>query len=166
MAYALGHAIEHKKGLTNMLRKQEAGFSLLEVLIAMLILSIGLLGIAGLQIKGQQYNQSSYLRTQATFLAYDIMDRMRVNILEAGTGNYAPTTWPSSYVDCDAGTCTPAELADYDLIKWEEQVQDNLLRASVQVSWNSTLSEYTIIIQWQSLTESGTQDVQEWKFQP
>jgi type IV pilus assembly protein PilV len=58
---------------------KSAGFSMLEMLIALLVLSIGLLGVATLQIRGQQFNQVGYLRTQATFLAYDIMDRMRVN---------------------------------------------------------------------------------------
>ena len=59
--------------------KLSTGFTLLEILIAMLIISIGLLGVATLQIRGQQFNQVSYFRTQATFLAYDLMDRIRIN---------------------------------------------------------------------------------------
>lgn len=58
---------------------KHAGFSLLEMLIALLILSIGLLGVATLQIRGQQFNQVGYLRTQAAFLGYDIMERIRIN---------------------------------------------------------------------------------------
>ena len=55
------------------------GFTLLEILIAVGVLSIGLLGIAGLQALGQRSNHSAYLRSQATALAYDMIDRMRAN---------------------------------------------------------------------------------------
>ncbi|HLE93281.1 MAG TPA: type IV pilus modification protein PilV, partial [Sulfuricaulis sp.] len=58
---------------------QHRGFSLIEVLVALLVLSIGLLGLAALQTTSLQYNTGSYFRTQATFLAYDIIDRMRAN---------------------------------------------------------------------------------------
>jgi len=52
-------------------------------LVAMLVLAIGLLGLAGLQVVGLRNNQSAYLRAQATQLAYDMADRMRTNILES-----------------------------------------------------------------------------------
>jgi type IV pilus assembly protein PilV len=75
------------------------GFSLLEMLIALLVLSIGLLGVATLQIRGQQFNQVGYLRTQATFLAYDIMERIRINsddVLNNGNGEEGGYNYPSS----------------------------------------------------------------------
>lgn len=69
-------------------KQKYAGFSMLEMLVALLVLSIGLLGVATLQIRGQQFNQVGYLRTQATFLAYDIMERIRINSDNiAGNGN-------------------------------------------------------------------------------
>ncbi len=55
------------------------GFTLLEILVAVLVLSIGLLGIAGLQVTGLRFNHSAYARTQATLLAYELADRMRAN---------------------------------------------------------------------------------------
>ena len=58
---------------------QQAGFSLLEVLIAVVILSIGLLGVAALQAQSMRYNHQAYLRGQAVQLAYDMSDRMRAN---------------------------------------------------------------------------------------
>ncbi len=54
-----------------------SGFTLLEALIALLVLSIGLLGLAALQTRGLAYSHDAYLRSQATFLAYDIIERMR-----------------------------------------------------------------------------------------
>lgn len=57
----------------------QRGFSLIEVLVAMLILAIGLLGLAALQTQGVRFNHDAYVRTNATVLAYDIVDKMRLN---------------------------------------------------------------------------------------
>ncbi|MCX7101946.1 MAG: type IV pilus modification protein PilV, partial [Methylobacter sp.] len=65
--------------------KQTAGFTLIEVLIAMLVLAVGLLGLAGLQATSLKSNQSAYNRSQATQLAYDLADRMRANVAGAAT---------------------------------------------------------------------------------
>ena len=101
------------------------GFSLIEVLVALLVLSIGLLGLAALQTTSLQYNTGSYHRTQATFLAYDIIDRMRANgdaIANAdGTGYDQPvSTNVASSTNCNTPTanCTSAQLALYDVSNW------------------------------------------------
>ncbi|WP_290652055.1 type IV pilus modification protein PilV, partial [Aquisalimonas sp.] len=73
-------------GKTGLPRQQ--GYSLLEILIAVLVLSIGLLGLAGLQTTSLQSNQSAAQVSQATFLAQDMFDRMRANSEEARNGNY------------------------------------------------------------------------------
>ena len=67
------------------------GFTLLEVLIALLIFSLGLMGLAGLLVVSVQTNHSAYLRTQASFLAQTMADRMRANILGVWNSNYAGT---------------------------------------------------------------------------
>jgi type IV pilus assembly protein PilV len=68
--------------------RRQDGFSMLEVLISLLILSIGLLGLASLQITGLQNNQSAYLRSQATILSSDIVDTMLGNRRAATLGEY------------------------------------------------------------------------------
>lgn len=60
-------------------RRPQSGFTLVEVLVTVIILAIGILGLAGLQIAGMRSNHSAFLRTQATLAASDLMDRMRVN---------------------------------------------------------------------------------------
>ncbi len=60
-------------------RHRNGGFTLLEVLVAVLILSIGLLGLAGLQATGLRYSTHAAIDSQATFLAYDLLDRIRAN---------------------------------------------------------------------------------------
>lgn len=97
------------------------GFTLLEVLVAVLILSIGLLGIAGLQAKGLQFNHSAYLRTQATFLAYDITDRMRANIVAVNAGSYnnGSAAVDTNCITAASTSCTPAIMAGHDLYEWD-----------------------------------------------
>lgn len=68
--------------------KHAQGFSLIEVLVTLLITSVGLLGLAGLQVKSLQFNHGAYLRSQANILAYDMADRMRLNKDDARAGQY------------------------------------------------------------------------------
>ena len=69
----------------SVLGRWQAGVSLVEVLVAVVVLSIGLLGLAGLQASGIRVGQSSIYRSQAAQLAYDMVDRMRVNVASAGS---------------------------------------------------------------------------------
>ena len=79
----------------------ESGFSLVEVLVAMLILAIGLLGLAALQTQGVRFNNDAFIRTQGTTIAYDIIDKLRVNRNNAASYNtLAPAppgvaSWPT-----------------------------------------------------------------------
>ncbi len=104
-------------------RKHQHGFTMIEVLIAAVVLGVGLLGLAGLQAQSLQFNFSSYQRSQATILAYDIIDRMRANQSEVLAGNYnqALTNGPTSNVNCQATTanCSSADMAAFDLTQWE-----------------------------------------------
>ncbi len=67
-----------KRHTTNF-RGRGNGFTLVEALVALLAPSIGLLGVAGLQLSGLRNNLSAAWRSQATYLSYDIIDRMRAN---------------------------------------------------------------------------------------
>lgn len=110
----------------------QSGFGLLEVLVAVLVVAIGLLGIAGLQLKSLQYNHNSYVRSQATMLATDIADRIRANLPGADTAGYADidgsegngSAAPSP--DCRVIDCTPAQIANHDAILWTRQVRTTL----------------------------------------
>lgn len=88
-----------------------AGFSLVEVLVALVILSIGLLGLAGLQTRGVRDNHGAYLRTQATLSAKDLVDRMRANRSAALAGAYD--------VDFGVEVAPGATVATQDLSQWQ-----------------------------------------------
>jgi len=67
-------------------KKKNQGFTLVEVLVALIILSIGLLGVAGMQIRGMQGNHNAFLRSQALQYAYEVADMMRANRTAAVSG--------------------------------------------------------------------------------
>lgn len=99
---------------------RDLGFTLLEVLVAIVIFSIGLLGIAGLQVAGMRYTHGSQLRSIATMQAESIADNMRANRRGVEDGHYNVTgNMPTAYpTDCSVNTCSPEDLALYDLVSW------------------------------------------------
>lgn len=109
-------------------RGRQSGFTLTEVLVAVLVLSIGLLGLAAMQVRALQYNQSAYMRSQASLLAYDVMERMRANPAAALAGSYdvALADSPSTTTACNTSSvsCSDAQLAAYDLATWQCQLGD------------------------------------------
>ncbi|MCI0734504.1 MAG: type IV pilus modification protein PilV [Methylococcaceae bacterium] len=98
----------------------DRGFTLVEVLIAVFVLALGLLGLCGLQVASLQNNHSAYLRSQATLLAYDMADRMRANATALAAPALAynnPTA--TNNTNCTTVTgCTPAEMALHDMYEW------------------------------------------------
>jgi len=104
-------------------KNRSRGFSLLEVLIALLIFSFGLMGLAALQSFSVKNNQSSSLRSQATVLAYQIIDNMRANRPAAQTGHYF-TEYTTT--DCETTDPTGADTADTDLQVWRNNLACSL----------------------------------------
>lgn len=114
------------------IRSSQEGYFLLEILITVVVLSLGLLGVAAMQYTGLRDNNRSNERSLATILAYDLIDRMRANRIGAQNGNYIvddpndPPDPPASGYDCITsfnGTtttdqCSPTEMATADLVDW------------------------------------------------
>ena len=103
------------------------GFTLLEVMIAIVVFSIGLLGVAGLQVAGMRFTQGSQLRAVAIMQAESIADRMRANMIAVypsdgvatSTYNRASNAMPAAInKDCDDVACTSQELANFHLATW------------------------------------------------
>lgn len=128
-------------------KSDSAGFSLVEVLVALLVLSIGLLGLAALQVTGMKFNHQSYQRTQATMLTYEIADRMRSN--PQALANYIiaySAATPTYSTDCAAVVCTAAQLAAYDLNKWRNALLAATGSQEGGIAQSGLL--YTIEIRW------------------
>ena len=97
-----------------------SGFSLLELLVTLVVLSIGLLGLGLMQTTGLGLTKAAYSRTQAMMLASDIADRIRAN--ENSAANYVGTAVAGS-PNCKAGNlCSGTQLATSDLNDWANRV--------------------------------------------
>ena len=118
---------------------EQIGMTLIEVLVTLIIISIGLLGVAGLQVVGIKQTANSGMQTQAMLLAGDLIERIRANrsaivdgngltITMAAYGKAAGTAFPTG----PAGTCTvgagcsPADMARTDLFNWSRAIQNSL----------------------------------------
>ncbi len=101
--------------------KRQTGVSLIEAMIALLVISIGLLGIATLQITAMKQNVSSLNHSQAVWIAYNISDRIRANMPEFD--NYHGIDTNSSYSqDCTSNPCTGGQMLTADAADWKTMV--------------------------------------------
>lgn len=110
-----------------MMKRNNRGFTLIEVLITLIVFAIGILSVAGLQIISKKTNYDAVQRTTASLLAQDIIQRMRANdeiswekyvAEDVGGGTLALDT------DCSAAgaSCTPGQMAAFDLYHWEQAI--------------------------------------------
>ncbi|SDH66383.1 type IV pilus modification protein PilV [Pseudomonas panipatensis] len=144
----------------SMTRSTNKGFTLIEVLIALLVLAIGLLGMASLTMTSLQGNQSAYLRGQASLLAGDIIERMRGNSAQALLAqspylvSLTSGNQPSD-PDCKGTNdgCTPSQQAAQDIHDWWLNLQASIPGASATISRAGT-NQFQIVISW---TESDSQ---------
>ena len=104
-------------------RRRQKGFSLIEVLVSVVIMSVGILGVAGLQVLSLQQNRNSLLRGEALQLGNDILDRMRANPVQ-DYGGLEFTDAPPSPTDCVANNCSAAQMQDYDIALWRCSIND------------------------------------------
>ena len=107
-------------------RMPQRGFTLLEVLISIVIFSIGLMGIAGLQASGMRYTQDSQLRTIAIAQAESMADRMRadpvgINNKFYDTQGVMPTEASAGYTDCYDVACNKDQVAMFSLVNWNKK---------------------------------------------
>ncbi len=128
------------------------GFNLVEVLIALIIMSVGMLGIAGLYVYSMQAGRTSLFRHQAVTLAGDVADRIRAN--PRAVGAYALAGADNNCVGGGVD-CTPAEMAANDIFLWQQQAVDTLPTGAVAVVFVDNAPApptYAITVSW---TEPG-----------
>jgi type IV pilus assembly protein PilV len=140
---------------------KNAGFTLIEVLIAVLLLAGGLLGLAALQSTSLGHNQSAYNRSQATQLAYDMADRIRANPVESSNradadpstlanSAYVATAAPSAKANCSNSStgCSAADMAENDRFQWLANVVATLPRGTGSIAVVAATRTFTITINW------------------
>ncbi|MBN8766998.1 MAG: type IV pilus modification protein PilV [Thiobacillus sp.] len=142
---------------------KQSGFTLLEILVAMLVMAIGLLGLAGLMTSSMRNNLSASHRTQATWMAYDIVDRMRANRASAVTGAYASPMGVAA--NCSAAV--PAGTVPVqDIAAWKNQLACALPAGNGSIAVDVNTKVATVLIQWddsRGLQDSANQTVKTFK---
>jgi len=119
-------------------RRQQAGVSLIEVLVSTLILAIGLVGVAGMQALALHNNQEAQMRSNASALAYDLADRMRNNVAAANAGLYDPATASAQSTCYTSSGCAMGDMARDDMQRWISNVAATLPMGSGHVCVDST----------------------------
>jgi type IV pilus assembly protein PilV len=132
-------------------RDHAAGFTLIETMVALVVLSVGMIGVAALHGRSLSATGAAIHQSQAIALAGDMADRIRIN---RGAG----AAYAAGAADhgCDAATgdgghdCSEAEMAAHDLYVWENQVQDSLPggQGTVAVDMATNPTSYTIAVSW------------------
>ena len=135
--------ITHQKGAP----QQQRGFSLVEVLIALVIMSVGMLGIAGLYVQSMQAGRTSMFRHHAVTLAGDVADRIRANPTAGAI--YMGGGVDSGCVAQDVD-CTEPEMATHDIFLWAQQATEMLPNGQVQITFDGAVTPptYEIEVSW------------------
>jgi type IV pilus assembly protein PilV len=135
------------------------GFSMVEMLVALVVLSVGMLGVASLFANSMHSGSSAIARMQAVNLAADIADRIRAN-RRAGNA-YAGAAANNSCAGAAAVSCTPAQMAANDLYVWQKQLSQAFMggNATGAVTFTAgTPPTYTITVSWTE--KAGAQQYQ------
>ncbi len=142
------------------INKSKKGFTLLEVMIALVISAVSLLGLASLQAQSLSFNNSAYTRSQATYFAYDILEKMRMNKNEAFAGSYdlAFTDTPD-FATCygTGATCSQSDFAIADKYEWYSLITSSLPsgEGSVSRAIGTGQTIVTVTIKWSNTNSSS-----------
>ena len=126
------------------------GDTMIEVLVTVLILAVGVLGVAAMQVTTLQNLNISHSASTAGILADDFAERMRANGDEAKDNNtYDHTAKPLTIpTNCVTNACTPAQLAGYDIGAWWEALGASLPSATGQVARVGGTNTFNVIVRW------------------
>lgn len=133
-------------------RKSQKGITLIEILVTLIILSIGFLGLASVQLLGTRNVSNSSFRSLATIYAYDIVERMRANQVAVNAGAYNDLE-SSDAIDPGCDPCQPAQRANMDLFEWNNLLTANAVNGGLPngtgtIDFDIVTGNHTITITW------------------
>lgn len=147
-------------------KSKHLGVGLIEVLVAVVILSLGFLASAKMQVTGMQYSQSAYFLSQGNFMLRDMTDRMRTNRTGVINGDYSPflTVGTTTEPLCisDKTKCTSAEIAQADLHAWSQYLHAptnsvefkpllpsfETMPAQGEITYEALTDVYSVSVRW------------------
>ena len=141
-------------------KDRQHGISMVEVLVAIVVLSFGLLGLAGLQADGLRGNNDAYMKSQANLLAYDMLDRLRSNSQGVENGFYDDlfSTTPNDpgCIDNLETGCNIQQLAEHDAYEWSQKLAELLPGGQGKVIGSGSGSIFTITVMWDERRTGAT----------
>lgn len=127
-----------------------SGMSLLEVMVAVVVFSVGLIGVASLMLTSMRNNDATLSRTQSTILANEMYEKMLANLPGAAAGHYTiafaaalPTT---ASPQCDTAICDTQQLADWDLWQWGTRLNQVLVGSDAEITVDTSVDPMIIQI--------------------
>ena len=138
------------------MRRHQSGVSMIEALVALLVLALGIMGLAGIQTRTLVESRASNERAVAIRLAEDLNERMQLN---SSVKFASPPLNPNPYVvtwgaaatgtDCLASACTGAQLASYDIQQWKNSLAQLLPGGDARVFSSTTdINQFGVLIGW------------------
>ena len=145
-------------------RTSQRGFSMLELLVALLVTSVGVLGVTGLNTLNAQQRRSAAAHAEAVRLAQDMIERIRANPAGLQAGSYAASGDVLGAPDCHADHCAAADMAAFDLSQWGCALGDSMkdpaclgpLKATGAVAADAATGLVRITIRWRDQGASRT----------
>ena len=132
------------------MKRSQRGFSLVEALVALVVLSVGLLGIAALYVSALRFGRNALLRSDAVTLAGDMADRIQAN--GSGGAGYALAAGATNtaVAACSTNGCTAAQMATTDKAQWKALLAQALPAGTgtIAVDTTTTPTTYTITVNW------------------
>jgi type IV pilus assembly protein PilV len=146
-------------------RRHMAGITMVESLVALVIIAVGMLGIAGLYLASLKAGRTASLRMQAVNLTSDMADRIRANKRAQDAYDTAQYGGAPGAHDCVTATCTPEDMAENDLNIWLETLDVSLrnLGATGEVEYTDNAApepdSYVITVTWREAGEDAPNTV-------
>ncbi|WP_168203123.1 type IV pilus modification protein PilV [Marinobacter fonticola] len=126
--------------------RSQSGFTMIEVLVALLVFAIGLLGVAGMQTLALKSTENSNIRSLANLHAYEIVERMRANMPGVTAGAYSSITGKTGATNCQPA-CTASNLAAWDAEQWLSNLSADIpSTTSASVSYAGGVA--TVTVNW------------------
>ena len=140
---------------------KQSGFTMVEALVALVVLAIGLLGIAALYLHSLRAGRTAIYRTQGVTLAADLADRIRANRTAIAAYNSTLAQAHAEVATCfTTAGCTAAQLAESDLSRWKNSLALQLPGGQGQVTATAPVgagqpATYVIVVQWSEVGEAA-----------
>lgn len=152
------------------LKKKQSGVGMIEVLVAVVVMSIGFLAVAQMQVRGMRYNQSTYVRSQAAMMLKDMTDRMRSNRVGVRGGSYDGLTTANDHTlpACITNdvACTPAELAAKDIFEWSVNIYPTAAQTNAIAAFpaadaigkvTNNAGVFDVVVQWTEIIDGSSE---------